>query len=316
MSYTITRYARGTIWWCNLSEDNMLSYMQKGRRPVLIISDSKTNEIEHACTVLPISTSDKYDNYLDTHQVVKYEYNNITSYVMCNMPRRISTFKLDRYYGVLSEELFDKVMDNYLYYVDCSESQKKDNNNLVINNLHNILSSFDKLANLITKVSDLTEVIISNKEKTPETVTEVPKRNIVETEVRPIIAEEVKVENNIITTETESKKVMKNDPDNTKIDKSDRLSMTMSIRSNTKSNIHRGKDINSRRKNIFEQGYWQVKNNNIEFWNELLIGDIDSMIKKYKYKNRVDISRRKYEVKKFLLKAGYTQEQLRTFIEI
>lgn len=295
MSYTVTRFAKGTIWWCNLSEDNMLSYMQKGRRPVLIISNSDTNEIEHACTILPISTSEKYENYLHTHQVVKFIYNDTKSYVLCNMQRRISTFKLDRYYGTLSDELFKNVMDNYYHYISC-DINKNNNENNIVEDIHSLINSFNNFMSFMYKPNTLNSTISTTN------VT-----NSTENVNKPV---------NIDMSKDSKIDTIKTISDNTKIDKSDRLSMTMSIKSNTKSNVHRGKDINSRRKNIFEQGYWQEKNNNIEFWNELLIGDIDSMIKKYKYKNRVDISRRKYEVKKFLLKAGYTPEQLRTFIEI
>lgn len=295
MSYTVTRFAKGTIWWCNLSEDNMLSYMQKGRRPVLIISNSDTNEIEHACTILPISTSEKYENYIHTHQVVKFIYNDTKSYVLCNMQRRISTFKLDRYYGTLSDELFKNVMDNYYHYISYDINKNNGENNIV-EDIHSLINSFNNFMNFMYKPNTLNSTI-STKDVTNST-------------------ENVNKPDNIDMSKDSKIDTIKTISNNTKIDKSDRLSMTMSIKSNTQSNVHRGKDINSRRRSIFEQGYWQIKENNIEFWNELLIGDIDSMIKKYKYKSRTEISRRKYEVKKFLLKAGYTQEQLRTFIEI
>lgn len=292
----VTKYAKGTIWWCNLSEDNMLSYMQKGRRPCLIISSSETNEIEHACTILPISTSEKYENYLHTHQVVKFNYNGTISYILCNMQRRISTFKLDRYYGTLSDELFKNVMDNYYHYISCDVN--KNNSENIVEDIHSLINSFNNFMSFMCKPVTLNS-------------------NISTTDISDS-TKNVNKSDNIDINKDSKIDAIKTVSDNTKTDKPDRLSTNISTESNAnyKTNVHRGKDINLRRKSIFEQGYWQVKKNNIEFWNELLIGDIDSMIKKYKYKDRVDVSRRKYEVKKFLLKAGYTPEQLKTFIEI
>lgn len=311
MSYTITRYAKGTIWWCNLLEDNMLSYMQKGRRPVLIISNSETNEIEHACTVLPISTSDKYENYLDTHQVVKYEYNDLTSYVMCNMPRRISVFKLDRYYGTLSDELFNKVMFNYFYYYDCADVKPSNRNT----------SLFSNIAELIKCISATSSTDVSMVNDIP-----VVEKSIVKT-AAPIMENAVDKKENV---ETE-KVVISNFSDKNKFTKTNSVISTYKKpykRTYNKSNSIEGKktdtfisevtkntDKPERRKSAVEHGYWSKKENNIEFWNEILIGDIASIIKKYKFNNRTDVSRRKYRVKQFLLDSGYTPENLKTFIE-
>ena len=314
MSYTVTRFAKGTIWWCNLSEDNMLSYMQKGRRPCLIISSSETNEIEHACTILPISTAEKYEEYINTHQVVKFNYSSMTSYILCNMPRRVSTFKLDKYYGTLSDELLDKVMSNYLYYLDYDN--KVDNSTDLSSAIYEVLKfiSATKPNNANNTVEDIN---VEKSVKDHKEVKENAKADDVDIitnskELCAIKAQGIKPTNfntSNIKTATSNKK--------SNAVNSDRLATLTNnnITPNTNSTVHRGADKCKRRKTIFEQGYWQIKENNIEFWNELLIGDFDSMIKKYKYKSRTDVSRRKYNVKRFLLDNGYTIEDLKTFIE-
>lgn len=300
MNYTITRYAKGTIWWCNLSEDNMLSYMQKGRRPVLIISNSETNEIEHACTILPISTAEKYDNYLDTHQVVKYTYNDLTSYIMCNMPRRISVFKLDRYYGTLSDELFNKVMTNYLYYFDCA------NPNMT-----------NKTTSLSDTIAEILRFVSTTKTNTIPTNTEISVPKTVAETTETIVDKPVKTAEKIIGSYIIKDKTTKTDsykrPYKRKFDKfSDTTKKTENV---SVPKVPQNLDKKERRKSAVEHGYWSIKENNIEFWNEILIGDIESIIKKYKYNNKTDVSRRKYRVKQFLLDWGYTLEDLKTFIE-
>lgn len=319
MSYTVTRFAKGTIWWCNLSEDFMLNHMHKGRRPCLIISSSETNEIEHACTILPISTAEKYDGYTDTHQVVKFNYSGVVSYVMCNMPRRVSTFKLDKYYGTLSDELFDKVMSNYLYYLDYDN--KVDNGtdlSSVISEVLKFISTTKSNAIVDNKVvaNDVVENISMEKfVKKPEVIKEGTAISNADTKVKSNTQTSSKAEETMTNTfdrnTAKTATTYKNKwsgKDNIK------QSVTNTDKPVSKSKLSKSNSEQKRKTNI-KSGYWLDIKNNIEFWNEWLIGDINSMIKKYGYKNRDDVAKRKYNVKHFLLNNGYTVEDLKTFIE-
>jgi hypothetical protein len=78
----------------------------------------------------------------------------------------------------------------------------------------------------------------------------------------------------------------------------------------------RGKDKLPKYRSKFPVGYWTKLSNNIECWNDRLTHSVDYCVKKYDRKDRISWSKHIYNVHKFLLNNGYTEEQLTKPIEI
>lgn len=142
MCLGVSKYATGTIWLCNLSNDNdNYEHGFCGTRPVLIISDGRINDMERACTVLPLSSADKYENYIDTYQIVKIETDR-NSYIQCNAPIKVSINKLIKYLFTVSSEILNDVRHKFLFYLDLNNtnlvktSANNDSTNRIIENVN------------------------------------------------------------------------------------------------------------------------------------------------------------------------------------
>lgn len=53
----VLKYLRGQIWWANL--DYLESITQRGKRPVIIISNNLANRFSGNVTVIPLTTQIK-----------------------------------------------------------------------------------------------------------------------------------------------------------------------------------------------------------------------------------------------------------------
>lgn len=60
------KYLRGQIWWCKAldenNEENSLSSVQSGTRPVLIVSNNIGNKFSQTLQVVPCTSSEKLNN--------------------------------------------------------------------------------------------------------------------------------------------------------------------------------------------------------------------------------------------------------------
>lgn len=269
MCLGVSKYATGTIWLCNLSNDNdNYEHGFCGTRPVLIISDGQINDMERACTVLPLSSADKYENYIDTYQIVKIETDR-NSYIQCNAPIKVSINRLIKYLFTISPEILNNVRIKFVTYM-----------NLQLNNFTNTNTFSVINKNIINKATKDTvdKKSVKNKKNLIELASSNCRENKLSDEPTP--AEPIKS----INRDVNARK--------------------------------RGKDKLPKYRSKFPIGYWTKLSNNIECWNDRLTHSVDYCVKKYDRKDRISWSKHIYNVHKFLLNNGYTEEQLTKPIEM
>jgi len=271
MCLGVSKYATGTIWLCNLSNDNdNYEHGFCGTRPVLIISDGQINDIERACTVLPLSSADKYENYVDTYQIVKIETDR-NSYIQCNSPIKVSINKLIKYLFTVSPEILNNVRIKFVTYM-----------NLQLNNF-----------TTTTAISTTNKTITNNSTK-DKVSKKLIKKNLIEL-----------ASNNKVNDYNENKSY--DTP--TQVEPIKSINRDVNARK-------RGKNKLPKYKSKFPIGYWTKLSNNIECWNDRLTHSVDYCVKKYDRKDRISWSKHIYNVHKFLLNNGYTEEQLTKPIEM
>lgn len=349
MCKEVNRYCKGSIWYCNLARDEMLDYMQSGRRPVLVISDSEMNSIEKACFILPLTTHSKYEKYLNTHQVVKIELSK-TSYIQCNMCRRVHIDTLKDYQGVVSQDVMDAVMTNYLYYLGIDYTQIKE--------AHSSISDSAKYNRILGYVSDINDTLQSTpliavkpasmNKKIFNTKTSY---NLIEsgtshkpTEIKD--AETLAKPNNVKKDIKKDAKNISNDVDTAKevfsttSSTSNKVKSNSTFKNNPTGNIskldntkidntkvepikHINRDPNARKRGSaknpihrmdFPRGYWKSVEHNIECWNFKLTHDVETCKKRYGLTTNAQWSKLVYRVHKFLNENGYTDDVLKNVI--
>lgn len=96
---------RGEIYWMNVESN--VEHINKGFRPVLIVSNDSCNEHSSVVTVVPLTTADK--KFMPTH-VVTY-VNGAKNTILCEhvMPVNKDEIKSFNKFAELSRETMDLV---------------------------------------------------------------------------------------------------------------------------------------------------------------------------------------------------------------
>lgn len=350
MCKEVNRYCKGSIWYCNLARDEMLDYMQSGRRPVLVISDSEMNSIEKACFILPLTTHSKYEKYLNTHQVVKIELSK-PSYIQCNMCRRVHIDTLKDYQGVVSQDVMDAVMTNYLYYLGIDYTQIKAthfsdlasisdsvNYNRILGYVSDIHDTLQSTPLIAVKPASMNKKIYNTKTSynliesgTSHKSTEIKdsetsaKPDNTKNDVKNIsndvdATKKVSSTSSPTSTKVKNNSTSRNNPtgnisklDNTKIDNS-RVEPIKHINRDPNAR-KRGSAKNPIHHMDFPRGYWKSVEHNVECWNFKLTHDVETCKKRYGLVNNTQWSKLVYRVHKFLNENGYTDDVLKNVIE-
>lgn len=106
-------YKRGDIYVIPLGDIQKNSSIQKGTRPVIIISNNTSNKHSSVITVVPISKQRK-NMYMPTHILLSgYGLNHISE-ISCEQPMSVdkSMFEKGKYVGHIdSEKVMNKIKD-------------------------------------------------------------------------------------------------------------------------------------------------------------------------------------------------------------
>lgn len=340
MCKEVNRYCKGSIWYCNLSKDEMLDYMQSGRRPVLVISDSEMNSIERACFILPLTTHSKYEKYLNTHQVVKIELTK-PSYIQCNMCRRVSIDTLKDYQGVVSEDVMNQVMTNYLYYLGIDYTRIMAINSSELPTSINDSSNYNRILGYVSSINNTLQstpmIAVKPAALNKKIYNTKTSYNLIEprNSNKPVEIENsvnFSIDNNVSDKTIPNKDNTENvnNIDNKKVDevekteidnKSTNITRLDNSRVEPIKHINRDPDAKKRgsgknpiHRLDFPRGYWQSVEHNIECWNFKLTHNVEDCKKRYGLITNAQWSKLVYRVHKFLNENGYTDDKLKNII--
>jgi mRNA-degrading endonuclease toxin of MazEF toxin-antitoxin module len=272
-----TKYARGTVWWVELTADPVCSASQIFKRPCLIISNDEFNCKFNKITVIPLSTKERYEGH-DT--IVQTIIDGKMSYILCDQIRQVDFSVIGTYAFTLNKACLREVerILNKLYFeqpvvnevvetaVDMTDDRAKisvieppeieeatkfDDKNMFVR-LNNSVQ--DKLNKTASDLNDLQKRIQANL----NTV------NGVESKRTKTITKA----KSPINTDTKNKTSKKSTPS-------------------------------------MPSGYFSDIQNNIDFWNDILKHSEEYMIDKYNFRDRLQLMKRKSRVKIFLKSLGY-----------
>lgn len=113
------KYVRGQVWWCKNSYDvsngdreldksdkqKLFDHIQKGIRPVLIISNNVGNKFSETVQVIPCTSADK--KTLPTH--CSFYIEKVRNTFLCEQIRTINKTDLVTYLATLDEKEMEEV---------------------------------------------------------------------------------------------------------------------------------------------------------------------------------------------------------------
>lgn len=280
-----TRYARGTVWWVETKDDSMCTTSQKGRRPFLIISNNEFNRRFGKVTVIPMSHQDKYEQY---DFVISTIIDGKKCYALVDQIRQMDTSYLKSYAYTLNTALLtdiDTILVELYTNMEFEDSCEDDDsgNHIEMTNASSI-TDIDALNN---RISELDEAIKS----THSTLNDYAQ------ELNALLSNLNKSINSLRETgETSTSNYEKITVSETKPTKTIKASKK-SKSSKTKSNKHN--------KSSMPYKFYSDINNNIDFWNDLLVEGETFVCSKYNLKDGAPFNRRKSRVKMCLIEHGY-----------
>lgn len=96
---------QGDVYWATLPVERMGDYIQKGRRPYLVVSNDFANDSSENVVVVPVTSAKK--KRIPTH--VDCMTNRIMSTVECEQPMTVGKDLLDELYCIISQASMEKV---------------------------------------------------------------------------------------------------------------------------------------------------------------------------------------------------------------
>lgn len=96
---------RGSLYWLNIQSN--VEHINKGNRPVLVVSNNKCNETSPIVHVVPLTTAIKKD--MPTH--ISVMVNGIYNTVLCEniMPINAAELKESNFIGQLPKRAMDSI---------------------------------------------------------------------------------------------------------------------------------------------------------------------------------------------------------------
>lgn len=153
-------YRRGQVWYRKIdSEDNTKSNIQKGDRPVIIMSDDRGNETNSFVSVIPLTTENKP---MIPINVKVTSPTGVRQIALCNQLYPINKLDLDSYLYTLSVSTMVNVEKGMMIAYGLSR---------YLNNLE-MFSSFNKLQSVIEDIVQkrVDEILKSRDNITVDTI--------------------------------------------------------------------------------------------------------------------------------------------------
>ena len=153
-------YRRGQVWYRKVdSEDNTKSSIQKGNRPVIIMSDDRSNETNSFVSVIPLTTEKKP---MIPINVKVTSPTGVKQVALCNQLYPINKLDLENYMYTLSVSTMINVERGMMIAYGLSE---------YLNNLE-MFSSFNKLQSVIEDIVQkrVDEILKSRDNITVDTI--------------------------------------------------------------------------------------------------------------------------------------------------
>lgn len=101
-----TKFARGTVWWCEDPLGRQIEGVQSGKRPALIISTNDRGN-SPVVEVVKLTLSDKSNICPGIN--VPLTYHDSTSYILCNQHYTVHISTLIEYMYTVSSEVMSQV---------------------------------------------------------------------------------------------------------------------------------------------------------------------------------------------------------------
>lgn len=101
-----TKYARGTVWWCEDPLGKQVEGVQSGRRPALIVSTNNRGN-SPVVEVVKLTLTNKSCTCPGIN--VPLTYYDSTSYVLCNQHYTVHVSTLTEYMYSVSSEVMNQV---------------------------------------------------------------------------------------------------------------------------------------------------------------------------------------------------------------
>lgn len=101
------KYLRGQVWVYTPEDEKESTYVQKGRRPCVIVSNDVANYHSNTVVVLPCTTAIKND--IPTHVHFKNVENGLVNVVMAEQIVTIDKRQIGEYVGMLDETTMSEI---------------------------------------------------------------------------------------------------------------------------------------------------------------------------------------------------------------
>ena len=101
------KYLRGQVWVYTPEDEKESTYVQKGRRPCVIVSNDVANYHSKTVVVLPCTTAIKND--IPTHVHFKNVENGLVNVVMAEQIVTIDKRQISEYVGMLDETTMSEI---------------------------------------------------------------------------------------------------------------------------------------------------------------------------------------------------------------
>lgn len=123
------KYLRGQVWVYTPEDEKESTYVQKGRRPCVIVSNDVANYHSKTVVVLPCTTAIKND--IPTHVHFKNVENGLVNVVMAEQIVTIDKRQIGEYVGMLDETTISEINTAMMLELGINDSFAVNKENVV-----------------------------------------------------------------------------------------------------------------------------------------------------------------------------------------
>ena len=123
------KYLRGQVWVYTPEDEKESTYVQKGRRPCVIVSNDVANYHSKTVVVLPCTTAIKND--IPTHVHFKNVENGLVNVVMAEQIVTIDKRQIGEYVGMLDETTISEINTAIMLELGINDSFAVNKENVV-----------------------------------------------------------------------------------------------------------------------------------------------------------------------------------------
>ena len=283
-----TKFARGTVWWVDVVKDSMCTTSQQGKRPFLIISNDEYNIRYKKVTALPMSHQEKYKNF---DSAVCTVFDNKECYILVDQIRQIDFSYLCSYHFTVNGLVMDEVERKFkkLYTSDYFFTDEDNATSENSDTAYKVDSLAEQLNDLNTTLSNIKNFI-----------------NITNSKVENHNKEIIKIVttlNDLVLGINNKKAVLDMMADVTISKDTEKKVDSTKVKSNKPKVIGNRNVPHST--SAMPSGFYTDVQNNVDFWNDLLIEGEEFVCKKYNLPDRIRFCKRKSNVRLFLERNGF-----------